>query len=144
MLARQELSNVNVSGGQALLGHTQGVAFPNNFAEPNTSVSFDGTVEAKAPVHCDNNGFVPLFLNEDEFLNRNAAREATRVRSDYPYNNPGAQQQIISRLYKAIRNTTDVEDSEKVAVKFMDGSISDDAIQETCWKVMVGVNPSFC
>jgi hypothetical protein len=143
MLSRQRQvlpPTVNGFGELVLHEQSRGAAVGSNIlVDPHTVVDPNATLDPNP-----NGGFIPLFLDEKAFNERKAAREADREISDYPRDNLPAQHRILARIYEAIRNTTGVEDSEKVAAKFADNSIPDAAIHEMCWDVMVSHTPQTC
>lgn len=149
MLPRQRRvlpQTVNGFGGLVLDEKSRGAAvFPNALVDPNVAVDPRAVVDHNPAVNLNpNGGFIPLFLDEEAFNERKRARKADRKKSDYPHNDLATQHKILARLYEAIRNTRDVEDSDKVAAKFADDSIPDADIHATCWEVMVSLFPQTC
>jgi hypothetical protein len=137
---------VNGFGGIVLGEQSQGAAADTNvLVDLNVAVDPHAVVGHNTAIDPNpNGGFIPLFLDEKAFNERNAAREADRKKSDYPYDDLAAQHKILGRLYEAIRNTIDVDDSEKVSAKFANDSIPDAAIHAACWEVMVSLFPKTC
>jgi hypothetical protein len=145
---------VNGFGGLVLNEQSRvAAANQNTFVDLNVAVDPHTVINPNAAIDLNHNGavglnhngeFIQLFFDEKAFKERKRAQQADRKKSDYPYSDINAQHKIIGCLYEAIRNTTEVEDSDKVAAKFADDSIPEEEIHRTCWEVMVRLFPQTC